>query len=37
MLWKNMMEVSISSRNIINLQLADDIDAVTEEEQEQEV
>ena len=30
-------KVSISSRNIINLQFADDIDAVAEEEQEQEI
>ena len=29
-------KVSISSRNIINLQFAQDIDAVAEEEQEQE-
>ena len=29
-------KVSISIRNIINLQFADDIDAVAEEEQEQE-
>ena len=29
-------KVSISSRNIINLQFADDIDAVAEEEQEKE-
>ena len=29
-------KVSISSRNIINLQFAEDIDAVAEEEQEQE-
>ena len=29
-------EVSISSRNIITLQFAEDLDAVSEEEQEQE-
>ena len=37
MLWKNMMEkVSIDGRNITNLQFADDIDALAEEEQELE-
>ena len=37
MLWKNIDgKVSIGGRNITNLRFADDIDAVSEEEQELE-
>ena len=36
MLWKNMMGRSIGGRNITNLRFADDINALTEEEQELE-
>ena len=37
MLWKNMIgKVSIGRRNMTNLQFADDIDTLAEEEQELE-